>query len=204
MSLAWSDISKISKERRNRKARERRLERRLYRITDRVTRLLQGQDCFFPVVGICKNEEKRFHSDKGPAIQWSDGEKAWFLEGIRFDYQTWKGLVDNTLTAREAIKLDNQTQRRFAIKRIGYAEMVKELGFKEVQTEGAYKILEGNLGDDNDGLARILQVKCPTTGYDYFIRIPPTRDFTIHQALAWSFGFDNWNGPAIYAPEKET
>lgn len=208
MSLVSQDSSRIKKKHKPK-------ERWLYRLTDRLERLNAGQKSLYEVLTMHRNERNRLHCTTGPAVVWEDGLKLYMIDGIRFDYPIWKALIDNTLDALTAIKIPNLTQRRYAIKRIGYAEMVKELGFTVVETEGTYRLLEGNLNDDQGRLARILQVKCPSTGFDYFLRLPPPIPnlfpMHIHEALAWTFGFDRprligdfENNPDDYHPEVET
>jgi hypothetical protein len=45
-----------------------------------------------------------------------------------------------------------------------------------------------------------LAVKCPSTGRDYFLRVPPTMR-TCHQAAVWIAGYDD---PSDYKPLVET
>ncbi len=169
--------------------------------------LQRRQDTLSGVKRVMRLPDGRFHDDKDSAVEWRDGEKVYFLEGIRFDYEIWKGLVDNTLDPRTALTLKNMTQRRFAIKRIGYAEIVEKLGFKEIKSEGDYHLWVGHLDDDDNRAAYIMQMKCPSTKMDYYIRVPPVVDWTIHDYIAWTFGFENRpikNEAVLYQPEKET
>ena len=106
------------------------------------------------------------------------------------------------LTAREALGEKNAERRRVMIERMGYQRFAKEAAAKVLDEDndsgGTRQLLWINLHEDEPLVG--LSCSCPSTGRQYFIRVPPTMK-TCHQAAAWMAGFDN---PSLYRPQIET
>jgi hypothetical protein len=106
------------------------------------------------------------------------------------------------LTAREAVAEKNTEVRRVMIERMGYLRFSREAQAKLLDQDrdsgGARQLLSIDLDKDEPLVG--LACACPSTGRQYFLRVPPNMK-TCHQAAAWMAGFDD---PSLYRPEIET
>jgi hypothetical protein len=106
------------------------------------------------------------------------------------------------LTAKETLAERNAEVRRVMIERMGYLRFSQEAGAKLLDEDrdsgGTRQLLQIDLLQDEPlvGLSCI----CPSTGRQYFLRVPPKMK-TCHQAAAWMAGFDD---PSLYRPQIET
>ncbi|MHB8899820.1 MAG: DUF6745 domain-containing protein, partial [Thermoguttaceae bacterium] len=122
----------------------------------------------------------------------------------------WRGVpVDEriafrpeTLSAREVLEEGNAERRRVMMERMGYLRFAEDAQAKILDADrdpgGRRQLLRIELEGDEPlvGLACF----CPSTGRQYFLRVPPdTR--TCRQAAAWIAGFDD---PKSYQPVLET
>ena len=120
--------------------------------------------------------------------------------GVRIDERI--AFHPEELSAREALAEKNAERRRVIIERMGYLRFAKEAKAKVVHEDkdraGTRQLLSIDLKEDEPlvGLSCI----CPSTGRQYFLRVPP-KTKTCHQAAAWIAGFDE---PSRYHPEMET
>jgi hypothetical protein len=122
----------------------------------------------------------------------------------------WRGVRVNEriafhpeqLTAKEALEERNAEVRRVMIERMGPLRFVKEAKAKILDEDrdrgGIRQLLGINLQEDEPLVG--LSCHCPSSGRQYFLRVPPTMK-TCHQAAAWMAGFDD---PSLYRPEIET
>lgn len=122
----------------------------------------------------------------------------------------WRGVRVNTriafhpeqLTAKEALAERNAEVRRVMIERLGYLRFAQEAKARVLDQDedagGPRQLLAIDLQADEPlvGLACV----CPSTGRQYFLRVPPKMK-TCHQAAAWMAGFDD---PSLYRPRIET
>lgn len=136
------------------------------------------------------------------------------LNGLPSDLEEtplrWRGVaVDERiafrpeeLTAKEALKEQNAELRRVMIERMGYLRFAEEAGAKTVDEDtdpgGCRQLLRINLDEDEPLVG--LSCSCPSTGRQYFLRVPPNMK-TCRQAAAWMAGFDK---PDLYRPLIET
>lgn len=106
------------------------------------------------------------------------------------------------ITSAEALKQRNAELRRVMIERMGYVRFAAEAGAKVLNEDtdpgGRRQLLRIELDDDEPLVG--LTCNCPSTGRQYFLRVPPTTK-TCHQAAAWIAGFDD---PKKYHPVRET
>jgi hypothetical protein len=152
---------------------------------------------------INRNQSGRLHSEKEPAIKWSDGFELYYLDGIHLKKNDWVGITQKIMPAKEAIAFENIEQRTVALKYIGYDNVIKELGGKIIDTfpRLGYEVIEIDLKDD-DIPARFVKVKCPSTGKVTILRIDP-RDEKTNKclgAIGWTFDIPEED----YILEKET
>jgi hypothetical protein len=122
----------------------------------------------------------------------------------------WRGVRVNEriafhpeqLTPKEALAEKNAEVRRVMIERIGYLRFAKEARAKildeDVDPGGPRQLLSIKLEEDEPLVG--LSCRCPSTGRQYFLRVPPTMQ-TCHQAAAWMAGYDD---PELYSPTIET
>ena len=106
------------------------------------------------------------------------------------------------LTARDTLAEKNAERRRVMIERMGYLRFAEESGARTLDEDtdcgGPRQLLRIQLSGDEPLVG--LTCRCPSTGRQYFLRVPPTMK-TCHQAAAWVAGYDN---PAHYRPKIET
>jgi hypothetical protein len=89
--------------------------------------------------------------------------------------------------------------------------MMERMGYLKFAQEAQARLLDEDR--DRGGTRQLLRIElqadeplvglacfCPSTGRQYFLRVPPKMN-TCHQAAAWMAGFDD---PALYHPEIET
>jgi hypothetical protein len=122
----------------------------------------------------------------------------------------WRGVRINEriafhpeeLTAQEALAEKNAELRRVMIERMGYLRFAQESHAKvldeDIDSGGKRQLLSIPLLEDEPLVG--LACCCPSTGRQYFLRVPPAMK-TCHQAAAWMAGYDN---PALYRPLIET
>ena len=107
-----------------------------------------------------------------------------------------------TITAQQVLEERNAERRRVLLERLGYeaflAETQAQILHHDLDPGGERRLLRVPFQDDESLVC--LEVRCPSTGRHYLIRVPPTMR-QCHQAAAWIAGFDN---PADYRPLIET
>jgi len=128
---------------------------------------------------------------QGAALRW---------RGVRIDERI--AFHPEQLTAAEALAEKNAERRRVMIERMGYARFAKEARAKVLDEDrdkgGARQLLFIDLREDEPLVG--LWCRCPSTGRQYFLRVPPGMK-SCHQAAAWVAGFDD---ASLYRPQIET
>lgn len=129
------------------------------------------------------------------------------LRGTRL---RWRGVpVDEriafrpeTIGAREILDEPNAERRRVLLERLGYERFVAEAGAETLDRDrdpgGPRQLLRVPLPGDEPLVC--VAVRCPSTGRQYAIRVPPTTR-TCRGAAAWIAGFSD---PDDYRPLVET
>jgi hypothetical protein len=121
-------------------------------------------------------------------------------QGVRIDKRLW--LQPETITLSEILAEQNAERRRVLIDRFGQSRFMTEAKAEVLDEDhdsgGKRQLLRVPLGDDEPLVT--LACKCPSTGRQYHLRVPPNMT-TCHQAAAWMAGFDN---PDDYRPILET
>jgi hypothetical protein len=122
----------------------------------------------------------------------------------------WRGVRVNSriafhpeqLTAKEALAERNAEVRRVMIERMGYLRFAQEAKAKVLDKDqdagGPRQLLSIDLQEDEPLVG--LSCCCPSTGRQYFLRVPPQMK-ACHQAAAWMAGYDD---PLLYRPKIET
>jgi hypothetical protein len=128
---------------------------------------------------------------QGASLRW---------RGVRIDERI--AFHPEQLSASETLAEKNAERRRVMIERMGYARFAKEAGAKVMDEDkdagGARQLLSIDLRQDEPLVG--LWCRCPSTGRQYFLRVPP-KTKTCHEAAAWIAGFDD---PRLYRPQIET
>ena len=127
----------------------------------------------------------------GASLRW---------RGVRVDERI--AFHPEQLTAQEALTEKNAERRRVMIERMGYLRFSTEARAKILDEDkdrgGTRQLLSIDLREDEPLVG--LSCRCPSTGRQYLLRVPPTMK-TCHQAAAWVAGFDD---PSLYRPQIET
>jgi len=107
-----------------------------------------------------------------------------------------------TLNGSDILAERNAELRRVMIERVGFEKFTREVKAETLDADsdrgGERKLLRVPL--TNDEPIVLVSIHCPSTGRQYFVRVPPNTR-TCHQAVAWTAGFDD---PDDYAPIQET
>ena len=106
-----------------------------------------------------------------------------------------------TLTVRQALHEENAELRRVMLERIGTEQFVAEAQPEELDADtdagGPRRLLRVAIPESEPLVA--LQVRDPSTGRQYLLRVPP-QITTCRRAAAWIAGFEN---PQDYEPVME-
>lgn len=107
-----------------------------------------------------------------------------------------------TLTHTEILAERNAELRRVMIERFGYERLFETAGAEELDRDrdagGERRLLRIEI--PNDEALVCVSVRCPSTGHQFVLRVPPAMT-TCRQAVAWTAGFDD---PDAYRPARET
>ena len=147
----------------------------------------------FPKISI--DEQKRLHNEREYACQWSVKKQSWWIHGVKVT----KKIVE---TPEKLTKKDWLDEKNLEIRRIIQDRMpdfARKLGAKSIQKDSFGELLEIDLKDDPEKVARYVKVKDSSTSRIYYLRVPPITK-TAKEGIAWSFGLDE----KTYMPEKET
>jgi Domain of unknown function (DUF6745) len=107
-----------------------------------------------------------------------------------------------TITVAEILKERNLTVRRVLIERVGMEWFLEHANATVLDSDrdggGQRRLLRVSLDGEEDLVC--VQVRCPSTAKQYFLRVPPDMR-TCQQAIAWTAGYGN---PLAYQPAVET
>ena len=121
-------------------------------------------------------------------------------QGVRIEERLL--LRPETIVVDEILAETNAERRRVLIDRFGVARFMKESKAAILDEDrdqgGPRQLLRVELKDDEPLVT--LSCRCPSTGRQYFLRVPPTTQ-SCHQAAAWIAGFDD---AEEYRPVVET
>lgn len=107
-----------------------------------------------------------------------------------------------TITASHVLGTRNMELRRVLMERMGYEKFIEQSQAavldKDTDPGGQRRLLSVPIALDEPLVC--LAVRCPSTGREYMLRVPPTSR-TCRQAAAWIAGFDDADA---YRPLQET
>jgi hypothetical protein len=130
--------------------------------------------------------------------------------GFEYVQLHWRGVAidrriafqPETITAQEVLSTPNVELRRVLMERMGYDRFMEQSKAKELDSDkdagGKRRLLKVKIEGDEPLVC--LAVRCPSTGREYMLRVPPTMR-TCRKAAAWLAGFDD---PDAYRPIQET
>ncbi|ABM16706.1 hypothetical protein [Mycolicibacterium vanbaalenii] len=118
--------------------------------------------------------EGRLHCTDGPAVRWSDGSKMHFYEGVEFVPALLSRILTRTISAAEALALDNPHQQLLAMSAVPPADLLSELDAVcvDVGVKGTklYRVEDHFLPDRTD---YCITMTDPSTGRCYLEWVDP-------------------------------
>jgi hypothetical protein len=126
-------------------------------------------------------EENSLHNDEGPAVEWADGKKLWYIDGHHLAQQGEKiVMAPASLTKEDIETIRNEEERRIAIDRMGWNSYLTAIGAKiadsrENWVDNTFEVLinppENKTAAWRSEPLRMV-LSCRSTGRKYFIAIP--------------------------------
>jgi hypothetical protein len=89
--------------------------------------------CSYPTA-VRRNQINNLHDIKLPAIEWADGYKLFYLNGVSFDETLFEKVTSRTMTLDEVLKIEDIDQRKQAMRFVNVWEFIKEANGKELDT----------------------------------------------------------------------
>ena len=129
------------------------------------------------------DDRNRFHSLDKPAIRWKGGKELYFVHDVSVDEKIVK--YPEKLTKNDWLDQDNLEVKRIIQEQMG-ERFVEEIGSKVIHEGTRGKLVEIELPNDPDKVARYAHVKDSSTDRWYYIRVAPSCK-TIDEAVAWTF-----------------
>jgi hypothetical protein len=139
----------------------------------------------------------RLHSSTGRCVEYPDGWGFYAWHGVPVSERVI--FAPETLTREDFIGEPNIEARRIIRERMGLERFVWELAPRFIDGGPQGVLYEVELPDDSDEFARYVQLLDPSTGREYFLRVPPSAQ-TAAEAVAWTFGY----AVDDYHPKQET
>lgn len=140
--------------------------------------------------------EGRLHGASSPCVEYRDGLALYAWHGVQVPARVI--LEPESLTRNDFPDERNVEVRRIIQERMG-GRFFDEIGARYVDGGSRGVLYEVSLPGDLDTAARYVRVLDPSTGREYYLRVPPTM-ITAAQAVAWTFGLR----PDEYAPDQES
>jgi hypothetical protein len=166
-----------------------------YEIFHHVPAIMQFDNAFLILAGKPKvhfNADGEIHNDVGPAVEWADGKKFWYIDEHYLASESAEKIVmsPETLTKDEILAIQNEEERRVAIDRMGWSKYLTAIDAKiadsrENWVDNTYEVLIDPPTEEpaeswrrrNEPLRMVLS--CRSTGRKYFIAVPRARDLNI-------------------------
>jgi hypothetical protein len=139
----------------------------------------------------------RLHSATGQCVEYRDGWGFFAWHGVPVPERVV--LEPAALTRQDFLGERNAEARRIIQERMGAERFVRELAATYIDGGPRGVLYEVALPNDPERVARYLQVADPSTGREYYLRVPPTVQ-TAEEAAAWTFNLT----ATEYQPARET
>ena len=157
-----------------------------------------------PCAGVRLNSNNLHHSDNFPAIEWKDGAKFYYLNGVNFKEDLWREVVSGKMPFGEILEIPDIDMRTQAMR---YGNVEKFLEYVEAKTLDTYQKFLPNGESINYSLYEIprgtkspftetayyMRYQCPSTGKDYMSGVYKpmrTQDLTVPHMMSWKFECD--------------
>lgn len=138
------------------------------------------------------NEQLRLHNADGPAIRFRDGYSIYMWHGVPIP----SDIIEHpeSITVSRIMSERNAELSRCMIEKIGLDRFFNEAKPKvldqDLDASGMpRRLLSISVPNDPERVVVSMQVKCPSTHHDFFIRVPPTIT-SCKQAMAWTMNMD--------------
>jgi len=140
-------------------------------------------------VSVQYNARGQFHCADAPALEWRNGAKEYFLNGVRVS----EGVVmcpPDQIDAKIFLTERNMEVRREIIRRVGIEILISRLGGKVLDRWNDYELIQLNIPDMRI-TPTYLKMRNPSIGTFHVEGVPPDIT-TCRQALSWRVGGLNW------------
>lgn len=154
---------------------------------------------------IRKDSQGRLHCVDGPAVEWKNGDKHFFVKGIEVPDQ-W---IINKVSIEDIKKADNAELRRIALELYGYKNYIIDIGAKKIAEDEWGELYKVDMPDDEPLVVVSMLNSTPelTEGMGleqreefretelakrgewykrYLLRVPPDTKTPL-EGLAWTF-----------------
>jgi hypothetical protein len=150
--------------------------------------------CQFPKF-VKRNQSNVMHSENGPAIEWADGYKLNYLNGVSFTEKLYKNVIDPKWPFSERMKIEDVDQRTQAInpKFADIDSFIKEANgvlldeYNKFDIEGNevnYKLYKFPQGDIFQEDAYYCYFDCPSTRKKHLEGVEVSK--TVPEAMSWA------------------
>lgn len=109
-----------------------------------------------------------------------------FITGLEVPKKLYQAKPEQ-IKPSSVLNIPNAQVRAMLLKKIGYERVIRECKGNIIHQDGNYSLIDFPVKYDKtefeaDRTLRILKVVCPSTKGDYFLKIPPTKDFATCQS----------------------
>ena len=141
-------------------------------------------------VEINRDAEGRLNAENKKSIRYPDGWGLYSWHGITVPERLI--MQPETYSADEMINEPNAEIRRAMFEKIGYQRVFEEMRPREIEKWNGYELYH-IVTKPNEEDIRLLKCVCPSTGREYYNRVPPDVPDCL-SALAWRFSVtpDDW------------
>lgn len=137
--------------------------------------ILQERHC-----NLYRNPNNQLHKDLKMAVEYPDGWGVWALNGVRCPRWLVETPGEN-LDVQKVITIENVEQRKEGVRKIGVERIVHKLGATTLQKDGAYQLLEFDVGLPTK--VRALRMENPSVPEVYHIEFVDVSCSTVQEAL---------------------
>jgi hypothetical protein len=146
------------------------------------------------------DDASRLHSEKGPAVVFSDGFQVYSWNGVTVPKHVAE-TPDDTMLA--AIQLESNAEvRRVMVERYGAGRFISKMSAQIIDSDRYGTLYRYHMNEDESlVMVKIVNRTAEPNGTfkEYFLRVPPDIR-TARAAVAWTFGME----PDEYDPGVET
>jgi hypothetical protein len=135
---------------------------------------------------LTRNDRGQLHNEAGMCISWSDGKGLYAINGVTVTEKIV--MTPEKLTKKDWLNESNTEVRRIIQECMG-ERFVKAIGAKTIDKGTKAELVEVELPNDPDKVARYIHVKDPSTARKYYLRVPPTID-KADEAWCWTLGLE--------------